>query len=195
MTNDLMNRIERYRRAMLAKQFSDQQNEPAVKTTLESMLTGLKVGEDGGPLVKDLTKSREGRSLLTKIVSGWYEGIFEETKVSDLFEAYSDHFKEELGDDSARYEEMRKVFLEGALKDEKFEAVEEEYGNLLKKLKKKGEKMEEEELMILKKEIDKYQKVVYPIRGYENVIFEELGTPIGRDAYKTNLKTMFEPSE
>ena len=184
--------LETYRSAAVATNFYQEGKETAAGGVLEKLVSTIDVGKDGPALVNMIRKSPEGNKLLAKTFSDIYQETLMGAKINEMFEFYSDDFKEFLDEDA--YNEAKRIFTKYG---------NENYGRIMDDLSeaqaiysgKKNRKITEKEKQEAESTIIKYQGIVKSLQGFEGLKMNKLSVPVEKESLKKDLAEMFKPQE
>ena len=89
----VLDRLNDYRPAYVAGEFLEKGDKTAAGNTLELLVQNLQLGEDGKLVTKMVRESDEGNESLAGLFAGEYQKDMNGSKVSELFQFYSDDFR------------------------------------------------------------------------------------------------------
>ena len=190
MNNMEIEDINRYMPAMVAMEFLEKGNQKAAGGALEALVKTLDLGKDGEIVTDLLRKGPEGNKQFAGIFAGKYHEAMINSNPKELFQVYSKDFKEFLSEKA--YTKAGEIL--GGYEGEKYGEILDKYNEAASIVSGKvNREVSDEEKKKAEAVVEKYAKVVTPIKGFEQIRKEAFSDPLDKGALKETLEEMFNP--
>lgn len=184
-----LDKLQRYRPAVLAEQFAQEKNSTASTGALEKLVGTIELGEDGLDAFNYLRKDPNGEEIITSIYSGKYNKILGDSKIGDLFGFYKSYFDKYLDEESCKRAEAEFKSI-----DEKYSDIKDKIIGAQEILSSKRQNISDDEKEVAKNTLRKYGKIMLPLSKFENFELNKLRDPIDEEAFKKDLAEMYKPA-